>query len=176
MNQRRRAPERPLSRGDDGNLQRALEALPIFPLPGTVFFPHTLLPLHVFEPRYRQLTADVLAGHQHIAVVQLDEERSDARVPGVAKVAGVGRVVHHERLPDGRYHILLQGVGRAVLVEELPADGLLYRRARTDLLVCEEGDGTDAEVRTLRSCYARLLEACPESKDTLGDLPLRVQE
>ena len=78
-------------RAGDGDLERALEALPIFPLPGTVFFPHTLLPLHVFEPRYRQLTEDVLASHNHIAVVRADDARAHADVPGVARVAGIGR-------------------------------------------------------------------------------------
>ncbi len=161
----------------DGNLETALRELPLFPLPGTVFFPHTLLPLHVFEPRYRALTEDVLAGHQHFAVVRIDDDCLDAPVAGVARVAGVGRIVHHERLPDGRFHILLQGVARAELVDELPADGKLYRRAAAALVECgDDGEDAHAELRALRSCYARLLEACPDSKDTLGDLPLRVQE
>ena len=163
----------------DGQLERALVALPIFPLPDTVFFPHTLLPLHVFEPRYRQLTEQVLASHMHIGVVCIDESRDDVSVKGVARVSGVGRVVHHERLADGRFHILLQGLARAELVEELPLEGLLYRRATAKLL-CPGGEPlepeTDAEVQTLRSCYARLLEVCPDTKDVLGDLPLRVQE
>jgi Lon protease-like protein len=167
----------PPSSGNGESLNAALSALPLFPLPGTVFFPHTLLPLHVFEPRYRQLTEDVLAGHQHFAVVRIDEDRMDAPVQGVAKVGGVGRVVHHERLPDGRFHILLQGVARAELVDEVPMGDRLYRRAAAKLVICEDNDGAAAdEVRALRSCYARLLEVCPETKDTLGDLPLRVQE
>jgi Lon protease-like protein len=165
-------------RGDDADLARALDALPLFPLPGTVFFPHTLLPLHVFEPRYRQLTEAALTTHHHLAVVRIDDARSDAAVPGVARVAGVGRIVHHERLPDGRFHILLQGVARAELLDEVPGEGRLYRRARAELCDGDDEacDDTAEEVRTLRSCYARLLEACPETKDTLGDLPLRVQE
>ena len=170
--------------GMDGALERALAELPVFPLPGTVFFPHTLLPLHVFEPRYRQLTEHVLAGHQHVAVVAVDDSRRDAAVPGVARVAGVGRVVHSEKLPDGRFHILLQGVDRAELVEELPMEGMLYRRVKARSLTdtdCDDDDRRgealiESEVRTLRSCYARLLEVCPDTKDTLGDLPLKVQE
>ncbi len=167
-------------RRDGGEqLARALQALPIFPLPHTVFFPHTLLPLHVFEPRYRELIEHVLASHMHLAVVCQDPSRVDVAVPGVAQVSGVGRIMHHERLADGRFHLLLQGIARVELVEELPLDSLLYRRCAAKLLDAEheprEAD-TDAEVQLLRSCYARLLEVCPTSKDTLGDLPLRVSQ
>ncbi len=159
-------------------LPLALPALPIFPLPGTVFFPHTLLPLHVFEPRYRQMTEHVLASHQHMAVVLVDPTQQQAPL-GVARVAGLGRVVHHERLPDGRFHILLQGIGRVALDDELPMDGHLYRRARARLLDvdgAENDDAVAAEVSTLRGCYAQLLDANPECKDTLGDLPLRLAD
>jgi uncharacterized protein len=167
----------------DGQLERALAALPIFPLPDTVFFPHTLLPLHVFEPRYRQLTEQVLAGHMHMGIVCCDDTRDDAAVAGVARVSGVGRIVHHERLADGRFHILLQGIARAELVRELPMGDVLYRRcearvlcANDDVPGSDEDKQANVEVQTLRSCYARLLEVCPDSKDVLGDLPLRVQE
>lgn len=167
----------PPSPSVDAELARALEELPLFPLPQAVFFPHTLLPLHVFEPRYREMTERVLASHKHMAVVLFDESRSDAAVHRVARVAGVGRLVHHERLPDGRFHILLQGVARAELLEELPMDGLLYRRARSVLLPSLDDAETEAhEIRVLRSCYTRLLEVCPEQKDVLGDLPLKVHE
>ena len=163
-------------RSDDGNLELALEELPLFPLGGTVFFPHTLLPLHVFEPRYRQMTEQALVGTMHLAIVRLDDDRADAPVAGVARVAGIGRIVHHERLPDGRFHLLLQGVGRAELLRELPAEGRLYRRAVAALVEAVDDCEVQQEVQTLRSCYARLLEACPDQKDVLGDLPLKVQE
>ncbi len=159
-------------------LQVALSSLPVFPLPGTVFFPHTLLPLHIFEPRYRQMTEQVLAGHQHLAVVLLDPAQ-ETPPRGMARVAGVGRVVHHERLTDGRFHILLQGVGRVRLGDELPSEGLLYRRVRASLLDDDDDDDDDIlqkQLATLRGCYARLLDAHPECKDTLGDLPLRVAD
>jgi Lon protease-like protein len=161
----------------DDLLLAALPALPIFPLPGTVFFPHTLLPLHVFEPRYRQMTEHVIAGHQHLAVVLVDA--TQVRPPlGVARTAGLGRLVHHERLPDGRFHILLQGVGRVALDDELPLEGLLYRRVRAAVVddTLDDDDGIAAQLSTLRGCYARLLDAHPECKDTLGDLPLRLAD
>jgi uncharacterized protein len=174
-------------RRDGEQTEASLAALPIFPLLGTVFFPHTLLPLHVFEPRFRQMTEHVLAGHQHMAVVLSDSSQQQHDPKGCARVAGLGRLVHHERLPDGRFHILLQGITRVDLVEELPMDGLLYRRvratiARDRIRLNEAGDPgpelaeIDSEVATLRGCYGRLLESHPECKDTLGDLPLKLAE
>ena len=155
-------------------LTAALGALPIFPLPGTVFFPHTLLPLHVFEPRYRQLTEQVLASHQHLAVVLVDPQNATSAPLHCARVAGLGRLVHHERLPDGRFHVLLQGVGRVAFDDEIPMDGLLYRRVKARLLDAGDDDDVNEEMVTLRGCYAQLLDAHPECKDTLGDLPLRL--
>jgi Lon protease-like protein len=106
--------------------------------------------------------------------VQLKE----SPVGGVAAVAGLGRVVHHERLPDGRFHILLQGLARVELVEELPMGDLLYRRVRARKLSSRDEDTLriGRELSTLKSCYARLTESMPASKDTLGDLPLRLDD
>jgi Lon protease-like protein len=160
-------------------LASALAALPIFPLPGTVFFPHTLLPLHIFEPRYRQMTQQVIDGAGYMAIVLSDPSQTGAPV-GCARVAGLGRLVHHEKLPDGRFHILLQGIVRVALDDELPLDGLLYRRARAHVVESESPAVDDRRVQeqlnTLRGCYARLCDAHPESKNTLGDLPLRLAE
>ena len=160
-------------------LASALSALPIFPLPGTVFFPHTLLPLHIFELRYRQMTQQVIDGDGYLGIVLSDPAQSAVPV-GCARVAGLGRLVHHERLPDGRFHILLQGIARVSLDDELPMDGLLYRRARASLVPSEALPGDEQALQehlhTLRGCYARLCDAHPESKNTLGDLPLRLGE
>ena len=96
--------------------------MPIFPLPQVQLFPHALLPLHVFEPRYRALTKDALAGSRLIALPLLEpgyEERYEERPP-VRAVCGVGKILEHEALPDGRANILLQGLTRARILEELP--------------------------------------------------------
>src|ERR687888_846338 len=110
----------------------------LFPLPNLVLFPHVVQPLHVFEPRYRQMTADALAGDRLIALALLQpgwEEEYDAR-PAVHPVACLGRVVADQLLPDGKYNLLLRGVSRLRLIEEVP-DGRPYRTARAELL----GDG-----------------------------------
>lgn len=108
------------------DLKNALDALPIFPLPRLVFFPNTTLPLHVFEPRYRKMLADCLETHGAMAVVRLEERER------IARVAGAGIVVHHEKLPDGRSNLVLAGSAR-VRLEELPFSAP-YRRARATVL------------------------------------------
>lgn len=106
----------------------------LFPLPNLVLFPHVIQGLHVFEPRYRQMTADALGSDRRIAIVMLtaeDEEGYD--VPSIESVACVGEIIWHEELPDGRYNLRLRGVSRARIVEEVPTDRL-YRTARVELL------------------------------------------
>lgn len=151
----------------------ALAELPLFPLPSTVFFPNTLLPLHVFEPRYRQMTENVLRTHGLMAIVLLADANGTLH-----KVGGLGRIIYHERLPDGRFLILLQGIGRVRLLEELPPEGLLYRRARAELLHDEPGEAevVERELMTLKACVSRMAEACPEAGAALGDLCARIPD
>jgi Lon protease-like protein len=116
------------------DLDAALEALPIFPLSQVVLFPQALLPLHIFEPRYRALLKDCLATHGAMAMVLLlgSVRESSGDLPPVASVAGAGIVIEHQPLPDGRANILLHGRAR-VRLEELPFVPP-YRRARATLL------------------------------------------
>src|SRR3954467_6057418 len=107
----------------------------LFPLPNLVLFPHVVQPLHVFEPRYRQMTADALGGDRLIALVLLKpgwESEYEGR-PAVHPVACLGRVVADQLLPDGRYNLLLRGLSRARIVEEVDS-GKMYRGARVELL------------------------------------------
>lgn len=109
---------------------RALDAVPIFPLAATVLFPGALLPLHVFEPRYRAMTRDCLATSRMMVVAHVakDAARDANGHPCLASIAGIGRVVDHVALPDGRFELLLQGVSRVRLAElDFVAP---YRRAR----------------------------------------------
>src|SRR5262249_20423989 len=88
--------------------------VPIFPLPDVTFFPNTLLPLHVFEARYRAMVMDVLARDRRLAVVKLVPgfEAAYAGKPAVHPVAGAGEIVSWERLATGRYNILIKGEWR----------------------------------------------------------------
>src|SRR3954465_6613629 len=102
---------------------KALEALPIFPLPNCVLLPGGLLPLHVFEPRYRELTRDCLAGHQLMGVARLRpgyETTYYGRPPAYEK-GGAARTIRSEELPAGRFALLLRGVARAEIARELPS-------------------------------------------------------
>ena len=115
-------------------LERATQALPFFPLPNVVFLPSTLLPLHIFEPRYRKLVADSLSRDGIFSVALLrDGWHEDDGLPPVYPVAGVGRIVRCQRLDAGRYNLLLLGLGRVALEEEIPTEDP-YRVARARLL------------------------------------------
>src|SRR5688572_23019834 len=107
-----------------------LAALPIFPLPDAVLFPGMFLPLHVFEPRYREMTRDVLAGARLMAVARLQAgfEKDYQGRPPIHPVAGIGEVIDSKETSDGRYYIILRGTARAHVDDELPPD-LCYRRA-----------------------------------------------
>jgi Lon protease-like protein len=148
----------------------------MFPLPGSVFFPNTLLPLHIFEPRYRQMTEHCLDGDGLMLIANLRSVEAPGTLSDVHPVAGLGRIVHHERLADGRFHILLQGLARARLAEELPPDGLLYRRARAELLdsVVSDPGAVRDEVSTLKACYSQVTHCC--ASEHLADLCERVND
>jgi len=85
--------------------------IPLFPLPNVVLFPRVLLPLHIFEPRYREMVKDAAAGDELIGMILLrDEERPGGGGSDLYSVGCAGRIVRKVDLPDGRSNILLQGV------------------------------------------------------------------
>jgi Lon protease-like protein len=107
----------------------------IFPLPNLVLFPHVIQPLHIFEPRYKAMMEEALASDQLIAMALLApgwEENYDGR-PRLHSVACLGRVATHQRLPDGRFNLLLLGMRRVRLLRELPP-AKLFREAEVELL------------------------------------------
>jgi Lon protease-like protein len=107
----------------------------LFPLPNLVFFPRVMQPLHIFEPRYRQMTADALEGDRLIALVlpRAGWEKTYAGKPAIHSVACLGKIVADRKLEDGRYNLLLRGLSRIRILEEV-ANGKLYRSARVQLL------------------------------------------
>lgn len=147
--------------------------LGIFPLPSAHLFPHTLLPLHVFEPRYRALTRDCLAGSGLMAVALLRPgyEPRYAERPDVYPVCGVGEIIEHRRYPDGRYDILLRGLGRVRIARELPPDEP-YRLVEADRLdePVAEGPHVAAAHKSLLALCDRLAVALPDGGDTLRAL------
>ncbi|WP_338863219.1 LON peptidase substrate-binding domain-containing protein [Myxococcus stipitatus] len=102
----------------------AVRALKVFPLPSAVLFPHSIIPLHIFEPRYRAMVRDALAGDRVIALAQLEEGwegNYDGRPPMVPLMCA-GVIAWDEEVEDGRYNILLQGVSRIEMLSELATD------------------------------------------------------
>lgn len=100
-------------------------AVPLFPLPSVSLFPNVMLPLHVFEPRYRTMVEDVLRTHRTIAMAVLQEgwepSYESKKLP-LHKMVCLGQIVADERLDDGRYFLLLQGLCRGELAYELETD------------------------------------------------------
>src|SRR5579864_6170441 len=96
------------------------DLLPIFPLPNVVLFPNVFLPLLVFEPRYREMVADAIASDRLIGMVLLRPgwNRDYEGRPPVYPIGCSGVITHMERLPDGRFNIVLRGVERFRIVEE----------------------------------------------------------
>jgi ATP-dependent Lon protease len=105
----------------------------LFPLADLVFFPHVIQPLHIFEPRYRALLADALAGDRLIAMVLQNGASQANSQPPIESVACVGRIVAHAPEPDGRANILLAGL-RRVLIRREVAGSTAYRQAKVTVL------------------------------------------
>lgn len=144
--------------------------VPIFPLPEATFFPHTMLPLHVFEARYRALVTDALARDRRLAVVQLRPgwQADYAGRPPVASVAGLGEIVGCERLATARYNIALEGLGRVRIVRELPADTLYRLAEAVELHDVEPRQDVSPTVFRIRASCARLLRALDRPETLLA--------
>jgi Lon protease-like protein len=136
-----------------------LSSVPLFPLPGVVLFPRAVLPLHIFEDRYRAMTRDAVVGDRVIAMALLRPgwEKSYYGRPAIEPVVCAGRILSHERLPDGKYNFLLQGLARCRIVEELTSDEP-YRTARLEAIA-----ETPALEIDLDECRRQMTEVFDES-------------
>ena len=133
------------------------DTIPLFPLPNVVHFPRVLLPLHVFEPRYRAMVRDALQGARLIGMVLLrgDWQAEYLGAPAVFEHGTAGEIVRSDELADGRFNIILRGVEKfAILGEETPAPGQLYRKA----IVNPVAEATDAAERDQLAFERRRLE------------------
>lgn len=113
---------------------------PVFPIPNLILFPHSAVPIHIFEPRYRKMTADVLDGERLIAIGPLPSQAEPAGATVLSNspdanspMLGVGRIVAHERLDDGRYMLVLRGVARGRLIRVEAEADLPYRVGQIEL-------------------------------------------
>ena len=141
--------------------------IPLFPLPSTVFYPGTPLPLHIFEPRYRQMTFDALEGKRKIGMVLLkpDWEATYFDRPEIFYIGCVGSIEKEIRHPDGKYNFTLVGLHRFRIKKEM--DGKPYRCAEVDLLEeqneQEIGEEPNATRDSLVERYREFISLVPES-------------
>ncbi|HEU0133836.1 MAG TPA: LON peptidase substrate-binding domain-containing protein, partial [Allosphingosinicella sp.] len=102
--------------------------IPIFPLAGALLFPRAQLPLHIFEPRYRAMVRDALGGDRLIGMIQ---PRGPGEPPPLFDIGCLGRIDGADEMEDGRFNIVLEGLGRFRIVREAEVD-TLYRQVDAD--------------------------------------------
>jgi Lon protease-like protein len=149
--------------------------IPVFPLPNVVLFPNVFLPLHVFEPRYREMVRDALGGDRMIGMVLLKpgwEDDYDER-PGVYPIGCAGLITHADRLPDGEYDIILRGLEKFRIAREEP--GRSYRRVHVEplleMLADGERDAVRHERRRLEALLATPMEPLGLDSKFPGSMP-----
>ncbi len=161
------------SRDDRERLRDKLQRLPIFPLYRVQLFPRAILPLYVFEPRYREMTAACLAGDGLMALAQLKPgfEADYQGRPPVRSMAGLGKIIAHRENADGTYNILLEGLGRVRIDEELPPEHS-YREVRAHRVRDRIAEGFDQQTvrETLRLLIDKLSKTIGESGASLRSL------
>jgi len=134
-------------------------SIPIFPLPNVVLFPNVFLPLHIFEPRYRQMVGDALQGDRIIGMVLLRpgyDTDYEGRPP-IYPIGCSGLITHVERLEDGHYDLILRGLEKFTVESEEPPDARLYRTAVISPLDDGLKGGERDELRQLRGTLLKLL-------------------
>ena len=142
------------------------EVIPLFPLPSSVFYPGTPLPLHIFEPRYRQMTTDALEGARKIGMVLLKPDWEEAYFdrPELYTIGCVGSIEKEIRHPNGKFNFTLVGLRRFRILKEL--DGKPYRRAEIKLLEelneQEIGEEPNAIRDGLIGLYREFISLIPE--------------
>lgn len=133
-----------------------LTRLPIFPLPNAVLLPGGVMPLHVFEPRYREMVRDTLDGAGLLAIARLRPgyQADYHGRPPVRPQAGLGRIIASDETSDGRYMIVVRGLARVELAQELPPERS-YREVAARLV-------PDVTTRpdAVKAAHTRLLALC----------------
>ncbi len=148
---------------DQTKLRHICEQLPVFPLPNAVLLPGELLPLHVFEPRYRALVRHCIDGNGVFGMATITGNRltENDGPPSIHRVIGVGEIVQHQPFPDGRSHLVLEYVGTGHLVEELDVD-TPFRQVRCVLQSLDER-GLDSAIQRLQILVIQLGALSPEA-------------
>jgi Lon protease-like protein len=146
-------------------------SIPLFPLPNVVLFPNVFLPLHIFEPRYRRMVQEALAGDRIIGMVLLRPgwEGNYEGKPAVYPIGCAGLITHAEPLPDGRYNIVLRGLEKFRIVSE--DHSREYRLANVDTLMEPLTEGERATIRAERRRLEALLVPQPDGRGADPKVP-----
>lgn len=147
----------------------------LFSLPNLVLFPHVMQPLHVFEPRYRELVEEAISGDRLIALALLAPgwEKDYEGRPPIHPTACLSMIAKHVRLDDGRYNLLLVGVRRIRIHRELPptrAFRVAEAEIAEDELLRDDDDARPALQRRLIERFRALLPQVPEAREQLEQI------
>ncbi len=148
--------------------------VPIFPLPNVVLFPKTMMPLRIFEDRYRTMTREALAGDGHIVMVLLREgwEATSEGNPAVHDIACLGKIESYEEAEDGKYDIVLSGIQRVRLLREIEHSP--YRLAEVEIIeepACDDSSGEVIRRRNhLGGLFSRFTELVTGGKYGAAEL------
>jgi Lon protease-like protein len=143
----------------------------LFPLPNLVLYPNVIQGLHLFEPRYRQLAHDSIGsdGLFALAVLKPGWEEDYEGTPALEPIACLGHIIHHEKIPDGRYNMRLRGVSRVRIVNEVKTR-TPYRIARAELLLDEKPDDVAALTALRKKLAVAVLSRFESGSDTYRQL------
>jgi len=144
---------------------RATQRLSIFPLAGALLFPRGQLPLHIFEPRYRALVSDALVRDRRIAMIQ---PRDPAKPPALFDVGCVGHIREVERLDDGRFNLVLDGVSRFRMVRELDVT-TPFRQVEGDIADFNDAEPAEALPSVVRAEIEREAQRFAEARGIVVD-------
>ena len=144
--------------------------VPLFPLPNVALFPHVVQALHMFEPRYRQMTADAVAGDGFVALAVLKpgyDDHYNRKDAPIYPTVCLGRITNSRELADGRWDVTVQGLCRATVERELPGDDL-YRVGELSL----RPDSLDTDSDEARRVVGGVVEAFGRLYPKMADHPL----
>jgi Lon protease-like protein len=150
---------------------RGVRELPIFPLP-VVLFPGMPMPLHIFEPRYRKMLADIRAGDNLFGLSYFDTDASDKDMPPAGHIGCVAEVTETQALPDGRSNVLAVGIVR-YQVESYVDRGDSYLVVHANYFEDDEEDSAalTAKAREVAAMFMRVANAIRVINDERGNLP-----
>ncbi len=148
--------------------------LPLFPLPNVVLFPRTHLPLHVFEPRYRAMMDHAMEGDRRLGICHLREgyESEYFGSPAVFRIMTAARILYADKLDDGRWNILVEGIERVELKEELAPDPFRVGRVEpiAEEIPANERETTNEWMRRVAEAAETIADHLTNGKRVLSNL------